>query len=185
VAQKRTLAKGEPTLSGGIKEERKMTAITRGIDHIGITVPNLEEASLFFEKALDAVPMYDNIKRGEPPLRGPAVEKQLNLAPDTSLITMRMMKLGNGPGLELFEMQRSDQQRPARPSDLGVQHFAVYVDDIEAAAEKFISAGGELMTGPNATFGPEEGEGNAWLYARTPWGTIVELISHPSPLLLW
>ena len=62
----------------------------------------------------------------------------LRLAPSTAVVTMRMMQLRNGAGLELFEMHGPDQemhghnQRPAaRPSDFGHQHAAVYADDIE------------------------------------------------------
>jgi hypothetical protein len=51
------------------------------------------------------------------------------------------------------------------------------------AAARFQKAGGELITGPNEMLGLETGEGNAWLYARTPWGSIVELLTSPSPEL--
>ena len=30
--------------------------------------------------------------------------------------------------------------------------------------------------------GPEAGEGNRFIYARTPWGLTVELISYPDPM---
>jgi catechol 2,3-dioxygenase-like lactoylglutathione lyase family enzyme len=92
-----------------------------------------------------------------------------------------MMRVANGPGIELFEMQSPHQQSPARPSDLGLQHFAVYVDDIDAAVKRFVAAGGELMAAPTPTVGVEAGPGNAYCYAKTPWGTVIELITYPSP----
>lgn len=157
------------------------SCVTRGIDHVGITVPDLDAASRFSSEALGAIPLYDNITREQEPTKGPAAEKELDLAPGTSLITIRMMQLANGPGIELFEMKGPSQQKPARPSDFGLQHFAVYVDDIEAAAKRFQQAGGELITGPNEMLGPEKGKGNAFLYARTPWESIVELLTAPGP----
>jgi catechol 2,3-dioxygenase-like lactoylglutathione lyase family enzyme len=168
---------------GALSEGAIMSAscITRGIDHVGMTVPNLDEASCFFEDALGAVPLYDNITKGQVPYQGPEAERKLDLAPGTSLVSMRMMKLGKGPDLELFEMRGSGQNKPARPSDFGLQHLAVYVDDINEAAMRFQKAGGELITPPNEMLGLEKGPGNAWLYARTPWGSIVELITSPSP----
>src|SRR5918994_5528835 len=39
-----------------------------------------------------------------------------------------------------------------------------------------------LMSGPNPLPGPEAGEGNRFIYARTPWGLTVELISYPAPM---
>lgn len=43
------------------------TKAMRGIDYIGITVPNLDTASKFFQEAYDAVPLYDNITREQGP----------------------------------------------------------------------------------------------------------------------
>jgi catechol 2,3-dioxygenase-like lactoylglutathione lyase family enzyme len=152
---------------------------TRGIDHIGITVPNLDVASRFFEQAFDAIPLYDNITRDQGPMQGPAAEAQLDLAPGTALITMRMMKLANGPGLELFEMKGPQQKSPARPSDFGLQHFAVYVDDIHASLERFREAGGAILSGPSEMLGLEKGKGNLFAYAQAPWGTVIELLTAP------
>jgi catechol 2,3-dioxygenase-like lactoylglutathione lyase family enzyme len=162
-----------PTLS--------MTSPVRGIDHVAMTVPNIDDASRFLEKALGAKPIYDDLNRGDTPMKGAVVERQLDLAPGTSLVAMRMLRLANGPGIELFEVQSPHQQSPARPSDLGLQHFGVYVDDIDAAAERFVAAGGELVAAPAPTIGVEAGPGNAYCYVKAPWGTVIELISHPSP----
>jgi catechol 2,3-dioxygenase-like lactoylglutathione lyase family enzyme len=158
-----------------------MTSPVRGIDHVAMTVPNLDDASRFLEEALGAKPIFDDVKRGQMPMKGASVERQLDLAAGTSLVAMRMLHIANGPGIELFEVQSPHQQPPARPSDLGLQHFAVYVDDIDAAVERFVAAGGELVAAPAPTIGAEAGPGNAYCYVKTPWGTLVELITHPSP----
>ena len=154
---------------------------TRGVDHIGITVPDLDAASHFLEEALDAVPLYDSITRTEPPMRGPQAEQLLDLSPGTALIAMRMMKLANGPGIELFEMKGPMQHSPVRPSDFGLQHFAVYVDDMAAAIDRFTRAGGKVLSGPSEMLGLEKGHGNVWAYAQAPWGSIIELLTSPSP----
>jgi hypothetical protein len=87
------------------------TNVIRGMDHIGVTVPNLDEASRFLEAAFDATPLYDNIKRTDEPLTGPKAEALFGLAPGTTLVTIRMMRLRNGAGIELFEMH-GPEQRP-------------------------------------------------------------------------
>src|SRR3712207_9078324 len=63
-----------------------------------------------------------------------------------------------------------------------IQHLAVYVDDLDAATEHLRRHGVSLMSGPNPLPGPEAGEGNRFIYARTPWGLTVELISYPAPM---
>jgi catechol 2,3-dioxygenase-like lactoylglutathione lyase family enzyme len=155
----------------------------RALDHIGITVPDLESASAFLVEAFGAVPLYDSILPAQPPFSGQEAKDELGVAPTTSVIAMRMMRIGNGPGIELFEMKVSDPNRKqaAIPSDIGLQHFAVYTDDIETTATRFRQAGGSLLKGPNDMLSLEKGEGNKWMYGKTPWGTVVEFICYPSP----
>src|ERR1700754_5057834 len=111
----------------------------RALDHIGITVPDLESASAFLVAAFGAVPLYDSILPSQPPFGGQDAIDELGVAPSTDLIAMRMLRIGNGPGIELFEMKVSDPNRKqaAIPSDIGLQHFAVYTDDIEKSAARF------------------------------------------------
>jgi catechol 2,3-dioxygenase-like lactoylglutathione lyase family enzyme len=151
----------------------------RGMDHVGITVPDLDAASRFFVDAFDAKPLYDNIKRTDQPFAGAKAEAMLGVPPGTMLVIMRMMQLGNGPGIELFEMRCADQRPAARPSDFGLQHVAVYVDDIDYAIQRFVAAGGTMFSGANELLGLEKGEGNAWCYGLTPWGSVIELITYP------
>lgn len=53
-----------------------------------------------------------------------------------------MMRLGNGANIELFVYSGVTQRAPVRPSDYGMQHFAVYVDDIAEAGERFTDSSG-------------------------------------------
>lgn len=155
----------------------------RAIDHIGITVPDIESASQFLEEALGATAIYDNVIPSDPPQQGAETEQKLGLAKGTAIVHMRMMRIGDGASIELFEMKvPGKRQRNIIPSDIGLQHFAVYTEDIDATAKKFEQAGGQLLTGPNEMLGREGGEGNQFLYAITPWGSFVELITYPSEL---
>ena len=60
--------------------------------------------------------------------------------------------------------------------------LATYRDLVLDAAEHLRLHGVKLMSGPNPLPGPEAGEGNRFIYARTPWGLTVELISYPAPM---
>lgn len=155
----------------------------RGMDHIGITVPDIEEAASFLVAAFDAEPIYDSVKRSDPDVEGSDPETILSLAHGTKITAVRMMKLRVGPGIELFEMKGPTQSDPVRPSDFGLQHFALYVDDIQAAIAQFEKAGGKMFTGPQPLMFPTEtGKGNFFCYGRMPWGTVVEFISLPTPM---
>ncbi|MBN9623862.1 MAG: VOC family protein, partial [Actinobacteria bacterium] len=95
-----------------------------------------------------------------------------------------MLLLGDSANIGLFRYSGAeDDQRPAhRPSDIGVQHFCLRVDDIEAAAQKVVDAGGTLLHGPNELVGDEAGDGNYFIYIHTPWGSTIELIQIESPM---
>ncbi|MFT8327226.1 VOC family protein [Gluconobacter oxydans] len=154
------------------------SGLPRGIDHVGVTVPDINAAIRFLEEAFGAVALYRNVTRTRPQ-KGPKTEKILGLPQGTAVIEMCMMALGHGPGIELFEMKGPDQREAARPCDWGLQHFAVYVDDIHAACHRFREAGGTLLTEPQGQPSLEAAPGNMFCYGRTPWGMIVELISTP------
>lgn len=91
--------------------------INRGIDHIGITVPDIEGATEFLLRAFDADVLYDTHPRTEEPQAWASVESRLHLANGTQIVAIRMIRLHNGPGLELFEMRGSKQAPAAVPSD--------------------------------------------------------------------
>lgn len=155
------------------------SGLPRGIDHVGVTVPDLDLAITFLEAALGAVALYRNVTSASPQM-GPHTEQVLGLPQGTVVWQMCMMSLGHGPGIELFEMHGPDQRDPARPCDFGLQHFAVYVDDIHAACARFTKAGGTLLTEPQGQPSLEAGPGNMFCYGRTPWGMIIELLSTPA-----
>lgn len=160
-----------------------MTSSVRGIDHIGITVPDIEQATLFFKQAFDATVLYHSVDPGSENIDHDAQEKTLRLFPGTKIRAIRMLAMPHGPGVELFEMHGPEQGHPARASDFGLQHVAVYVDDFKKAISAFTAAGGEMFTQPKPlTFPAEQGDGNAFCYGQTPWGSVVELISWPSPI---
>lgn len=155
-----------------------MANVTRGIDHVGVTVPDIEEATTFFKKAFNAKISYDNKKLSDEPLQGEDVEKTLGLKSGAKVIHMRMLSFDNGSSLELFNYKNTDQKEPVIASDLGVQHFAFYVVDIQQAAKKFVEAGGELLTKPGELLGIVEGGAGDFVYGRAPWGMLLELLSY-------
>lgn len=109
----------------------------RGLDHVGITVPDIQLATRFLADAFRAEVIYDSLSRAEAPKGGSDAEHTLNREHGTLITAVRMIRLQHGPGIELFEMHGPKQRSPQRPSDFGLQHFAVYVDDTAAAMARF------------------------------------------------
>ena len=60
----------------------------RGIDHFGMTVPDLEVATRFFEQAFDAKVLYDNITRADPPFPGEVGSTLVGMAPESTLMEL-------------------------------------------------------------------------------------------------
>ena len=150
----------------------------RGIEHIGITVPNLEEAAQFFIDVLGCEPIYDS-----GPFKFPDDDwmmRQLNVHPRAEVKKIRFLRCGHGSNLELFEYSSPDQRaEQPKNSDIGGHHLCFYTDDFEASLAWLRDNGvrilGEPLTkndGPNA--------GITWVYFQAPWGMHFELVSFPN-----
>jgi catechol 2,3-dioxygenase-like lactoylglutathione lyase family enzyme len=154
----------------------------RAIDHVGVTVPSIPEASAFLTEALGAEVVFDMEPEPAAGSTGPGPDDQARLGVRAGVRwkCSRLLRLGEGASIELFEYEDASQQSPPTVSDLGIQHFAVYVDDIYAARDRVVSAGGRALEGPLLLPGAESGGENRWLYTVAPWGGIIELVSYPS-----
>lgn len=159
-----------------------MSKILRGLDHIGITVPNVNDASDFLVKAFDAKVLYDVQPEDKKPMAGQETEQQLGIPKGAKIVHMRLVQIGEGPTIELFQFQNVEQNNAVGLNDFGIQHFCLYCDDIESCAKQFVAAGGTLLSEIHRLAGVEEGNNNKGVYGKTPWGSLVELITYPNGL---
>lgn len=161
-------------------ESNKNTNIV-GIDHIGINVPDIDAATAFLQNAFGAEVIYESYSKELPPLELDKTEAgALNMKPQAKLHSCRMIKLGNGIDIELFEIHVDGQRESVKSSDLGLQHFAVYTDNISESLERFATAGGKISSIPKPLLFPlEAGKKNFFCYGLTPWGSSVEFITYP------
>lgn len=149
----------------------------RGVNHIGMTVPDMDEAVTFFsdvlgcEKAMSFGPFRDD--------QGTFMQDTLNVDPRAVIEQITMMRCGFGSNIELFKYTAPDQQTVyPKNSDIGGYHVAIYVDDIAKAAAYFESKGIKTLAGPlPVTEGPAAGQTILYFYA--PWGLQMEAISFP------
>lgn len=160
--------------------EVKCMSITRGINHIGLTVPNIEEATKFFKEALDAKIAYDSQTKGDDPRAGTFVEHVLGLEQGAKIIKKRMLVFGNGPNVEMFEFENAHQSGAENLQDIGYTHISFYVDDFDNAVKRVKKAGGVPLSEPHENTRYEDTKGNATVYIRTPWGSLLELQTIPN-----
>ncbi|MCR2762550.1 VOC family protein [Microbacterium sp. zg.B48] len=161
----------------------------RGVDHVGFTVPDLDEAERFLVDVLGAIPVYT---LGEKRADDEWMATQLGVHPRTVIREIRFYRLGSGTNLEVFAYDAADGQRAQpRNSDIGGHHLALYVDDMDAAEAFLREKGVEVMGAPVRSAGASAGQ--RWLYFRSPWGMQFELVSFPdgkayeaeAPVTLW
>ncbi len=91
-----------------------------------------------------------------------------------------MIRVANGPTLEVFEYEaQNQQQHPPRNSDIGGHHLALYVDDMDLAVADLQARGLAVLGQPKTvTDGPSAGL--SWVYFLSPWGLQLELVSYPT-----
>lgn len=117
------------------------------------------------------------------PRSGDQVERQLGLPAGAAIHRQRMFVIGEGPGLEVFEI--SGEQRPASGlADFGLNHISVYCDDIEGSLARLTAAGGQPLSEIHENSRWEDSEGNGSVYVKAPWGMLIELQTIPNGALL-
>src|SRR4051812_2948710 len=148
----------------------------RGLDHIGITVPDIEQATRFLVDVLGCEYLYTlgPIKDDD----GHWMSDHLNVHPRAVARTIRFFRCGPNPVLEVFEYSAPDQRvEGPRNSDVGGHHVALYVEDLDAAVAFLRGRGVAVLGNPTSSAGPHLGQ--RWVYFLAPWGGQFELVSYP------
>lgn len=151
--------------------------MVRGVDHVGLTVPDANQAVAFFS---DVLGCQEAFRFG--PFKDDKTDfmrQLLDVDPRAVIEQLVMMRCGQGSNIELFQYSAPDQQRAApRNSDWAGHHVAFYVADIEPAARALRARGIKTFLGPfKVDAGPAAGQ--SILYFLAPWGQQLELISYP------
>jgi catechol 2,3-dioxygenase-like lactoylglutathione lyase family enzyme len=149
----------------------------RGVEHVGFTVPDLEQATRFFVDVIGCQLVY-----GMGPFQsdGDWMQTHLNVHPRAVMREMRFFRCGHGPNFEIFQYEAPDQFRtqPAN-SDIGGHHLGFYVDDFDTGLAYLRSHGLVILGEPTVrTTGPSAGQ--TWIYFLSPWGMQLELLSYPN-----
>ena len=152
-----------------------LPGLTR-VDHIGFTVPDLEQARRFLVDVLGCEYLYT---------LGPYrhddsdwMREHLNVHPRAVMQRLHFFRCGDQAIFEVFQYSAPDQiTTPPKNSDIGGHHIALYVDDLDVAVDYLKSQGVTVFGGPTVSKGPSEGQ--RWVYFLAPWGMQFELVSYP------
>jgi catechol 2,3-dioxygenase-like lactoylglutathione lyase family enzyme len=148
-----------------------------GIQHIGLTVPNMDQAIRFFEEVFGAVTVLET---GGLNVDDTYMARKLGVPGDRRIVNIKVLRCGRGGNLELFEYAGEDAGEPLkRNSQPGGFHIAFEVDDARQSADRLREIGVAVLEGPNYV---DEGplKGLTWVYLQAPWGQFLELVSMES-----
>lgn len=156
--------------------ERAALPGLRGTDHVGFTVPDLQEAVDFFVDVIGCEPFYE---LGPFQSEDDWMQTHMNVHKDAVMRRLKFLRCASGSNFELFQYESPDQNRQQpKNSDVGGHHLAFYVDDIDAAVVYLESRGVKILGKPTVrTTGPSAGQ--TWVYFLSPWGMQFELVSYP------
>lgn len=153
----------------------------RGTQHIGITVPDVDEAVEFLVDIMGCEAYFSFGPFG--PFEDDWMTKNLNVNPRAVIEVITMVRCGNGPAFEVFKYTSPDQNpNPPKNSDIGGYHIAFYVDDINEATQYLRDNGVQVLESPHPLTGTLL-EGMDWVYFLTPWGMQMEIVSAPDGIL--
>jgi predicted enzyme related to lactoylglutathione lyase len=145
--------------------------ITARFVHINIVAHNWQRVADFYQQVFGCTPVPP-----ERHLAGPWIDAATGI-PATEIrgVHLRLPGCGeHGPTLEVFQYNRSESGSSPVVNRLGLAHMAFAVDNVEAARDAVVQAGGrtvgEVVTRTIA------GAGNiTFVYVTDPEGNIIEL----------
>jgi catechol 2,3-dioxygenase-like lactoylglutathione lyase family enzyme len=144
------------------------------IDHVGVTVSDVERALHFYRDTLGLRVVNDSV------FTSPEVAALLGL----ESIELRSVDLDSGDGrvFELLHYVRPEGNHIDYESrDPATGHIALTVDDLEAVRGRIEAGGGRVISSAELHISDPGGafDGAICLYVRDPDGMILELVQRP------
>jgi catechol 2,3-dioxygenase-like lactoylglutathione lyase family enzyme len=145
------------------------------IDHVGITVSDLDRALGFYRDLLGLRVLADST------VSEPEVADLLGL--DSVQLRIADLDSGDGRVVELIQyLQPKGTRIDYESADPATAHIAFTVDDLAAVRERLAGAGATVVSRRPITISDPGGsfDGAICLYVRDPDGAILELVQRRS-----
>lgn len=150
---------------GGSAQAGGIGIKSAGVDHVGISVPDLKQAEDFLSSTFGCQPVTHI---------GP-----FPMAPRAESVKLSMVRCGNGSNIELFEYKNSTGSKAMpKAEDIGASHIAFYTDDVHAGVA-YLKSKGITVLGEPMTMSSGDTEGETWVHFVSPWGSEMELVGYP------
>ena len=146
-----------------------------GTEHIGFTVPDLDEADDFFVGSSAATHVYS---------LGPFqhdddwMREHLNVHPRTVMRKLRFYRCGTGANFEVFQYEPADGQAPSPATATSAATTSPSTSTIWMPRSTTCAP---RASDPGRAHGQRNAsEGQRWVYFLRPWGMQFELVSFPN-----
>jgi catechol 2,3-dioxygenase-like lactoylglutathione lyase family enzyme len=148
----------------------------RSVDHVGLTVPDLDAAVDFFTRVIGCDLLYFTGAAFDS-TGGDWMTRHYGVHESATLRTA-MLRCGPVSNLELLSWTFADGS--VRPSLGDSAHLAIYVADLDAAAGYLTSHADVRVMGSPTVQVNEPNEGTQSVRVALPWGMSLELVRWPS-----
>jgi catechol 2,3-dioxygenase-like lactoylglutathione lyase family enzyme len=145
------------------------------IDHVGITVSDVDRALAFYGGLLGLRVVADST------VTGPDVAELLGV--DSVQLRIADLDSGDGRIVELIQyVEPKGRSIAYNSSDVATAHVAFTVDDLDAVQERLRDAGATIVSRRPLVISEPGGafDGATCLYVRDPDGAILELVQRRS-----
>lgn len=155
-----------------------MASPAHAFSHVGVTVPDLDAAVRWYQETLGAYLLtgpLEVLEDGSP--LGEAAASIYGRG--FGRFRFAHLSFADAVGLELFHFD--SPVTTAREDNFefwktGINHFSLTSREPHALAERIAAAGGRRRAEPVTL---DEAKGYVIVYCEDPWGTVVEICSHP------
>jgi catechol 2,3-dioxygenase-like lactoylglutathione lyase family enzyme len=150
------------------------------VNHIGITVPDLDTAIKFYSEVLGFRPLRSSAEYSRE--KDPCASLFRMYGDSANYARVAWLAAGNGVGIELFDFKdpKYNGHRDSKGPGLegmaynsgGMFHLGVTHPNPEELCAEIVKAGGKKIGETVKLY-----DGDTALYVTDPWGTIIEVLS--------
>ena len=143
----------------------------RAVDHVGLTVPDLDSAIAFFERVLGATVVYRD---------GPLIWPDQANSSRPTIAGTAMLRFGPVTNIELVAFADAPVGDAPALSAPGGHHLGLIVDDLDRSLLDLEHESGVRVLGQPRTIPADRPQaGTRYVFASTPWGLKLELLELP------
>jgi catechol 2,3-dioxygenase-like lactoylglutathione lyase family enzyme len=149
-----------------------MESFVSGVDHVGLTVVDLDRSIKFYTEVLECTIVFQQEKKG-------GYLAAIVGYPDAEVRMAHLQPAGTTTRIELFEYrQPPSSPRDLEPRNVGNAHICFIVTDLTALYQRLLAYNVTTLS-PPIEVDTGVNQGGQSLYLRDPDGITLELFQRP------